>query len=215
MEIKYLGHSSFLIRGKKNSLVTDPYDSDMTGLRFPKHISSDVVTVSHDHPDHNAVSQVEGDPFIVGGPGEFEVKGIFVIGYRTFHDDTKGQARGMNTIYRIELDGLSMLHLGDLGHQLSDADLEAIGGVDILFVPVGGLYSLTPEQADSVVKEIEPTIVIPMHYMREGLNTEHFGSLVGVEEYLKVSGKTDTVPIPKLTITKDKLPPEMQVVVLE
>lgn len=214
MDIVYLGHSSFKLRGKQASVVTDPF-GPMVGLPYPKHTTADIVTVSHDHEDHNAAGIVEGNPFVVRGPGEYEVKGVGIVGVGVYHDDTGGSERGKNTIYRIELDGISVVHLGDLGHELSSAQVDSLDGVDILLIPVGGFYTIDAASAAKVVGEIEPRIVIPMHYLTAGLDQKAFGSLAVVEAFLKEMGKADVVPQPKLTISKDKMPEEMQVVVLQ
>ena len=215
MDITFLGHSSFRIRGKSATVVTDPYDSSMVGLKFPKHIEADIVTVSHDHDDHNAVAQVEGNPFIVHGAGEYEIKGVGVVGIPVFHDNEKGASRGGNTIYRIEIDGVSIVHLGDLGHALSSGQIDELDGVNVLLVPVGGIFTIDYSVAVQMVNDIDPAIVIPMHYGRPDLNQKAFGALAPVRAFLKEIGKADVAPQPKLTITKDKLPAEMQVVVLE
>lgn len=214
MDITPLGHASFRIRGKVATVVTDPYDSASVGLKFPKHVEADLVTVSHAHEDHSSVAQVEGSPFVIQGAGEYEVKGVGVVGISTFHDGEKGATRGKNTIYRIEIDGVSIVHLGDLGHILSTTEIDVLDGVNILMVPVGGVYSLDPTQAVAVVQEIEPLIVIPMHYGRPELNQKVFSGLSPVSVFLKEIGKEAALQ-PKLTITRDKLPAEMQVVILE
>lgn len=213
MDITYLGHSSFKLRGKHVTVVTDPFGS-MVGLPFPKHASADIVTISHDHEDHNAVGVVEGNPFVVAGPGEYEIKGVGIVGIGVFHDETGGTKRGKNTMYRIELDGMSVVHLGDLGHELSSIQVDSLDGVDILFVPVGGIYTIDAAGAAKLVSEVEPSMVIPMHYNRPGLDQKAFGSLTGVDVFLKEMGKTDVAPQPKLSVTKEKLPEEMQVIVL-
>ena len=215
MDITFLGHSSFRIRGKAATVVTDPYDSAMVGLKFPKHIEADIVTVSHAHPDHNAVSAVEGSPFVVHGAGEYEIKGVGIVGMPVFHDNEKGAARGGNIIYRMEIDGVSIVHLGDLGHPLSSAQVDELDGVNVLLVPVGGIFTIDASVAVQMVNDIEPSIVIPMHYGRPDMDQKAFGELTSVSTFLKEIGKADVVPQPKLSITKDKLPPEMQVVVLE
>jgi L-ascorbate metabolism protein UlaG (beta-lactamase superfamily) len=214
MDITYLGHSSFKLRGKSTTVVTDPYRTDAIGLKFPKHIEADIVTVSHGHDDHNAVSQIEGSPYVIAGPGEYEVKGVGIVGIPSFHDNEKGAKRGKNIIYRIEIDGLSIVHMGDLGHSLSSAEVESLGEVDILLIPVGGAFTIDSETAVTVVKEIDPSIVVPMHFNRPELDQKVFGSLQQITAFLKEMGKDDTVPVPKLVITKDKLPEELQVVVL-
>lgn len=215
MEITYLGHSSFKLRGKTVTVVTDPYDASMVGIKFPKHTSADIVTVSHDHNDHNAVTAVEGSPFVVAGPGEYEVKGVGIVGIGVFHDEVRGVKRGKNTIYRIELDGTSIVHLGDLGHTLTSDQVDSLDGVDVLLVPVGGVYTIDAKVARELVSAIEPSIVIPMHYNREGLDQKTFGTLAPVSSFLKEIGKEGVSPVPKFTISKDKLPEELQVVVLQ
>lgn len=215
MEIIPLGHSSFKIRGKQVTIVTDPYDSGMVGLKFPKNITADIVTVSHQHQDHNQVGSISGSPFVVAGPGEYEVKGVALVGIATFHDTSGGKERGGNTIYRIEIDGLSLAHLGDLGHVLTPEQVDNLDGVDILFIPVGGFYTVDSASASEVVSEIEPKIVIPMHYGRSELNQQVFSKLAPLSVFLKEMGKEGIAFQAKLSISKDKLPAEMQVVVLE
>ncbi len=215
MDIISLGHSSFRLRGKSASVVTDPFTGVTVGIPFPKHTASDIVTISHEHEDHNAREAVEGDPFVISGPGEYEIKGVGIVGIGVYHDNEKGLQRGKNTIYRIEMDGISLVHLGDLGHELSASDVDSLDGVDVLFVPTGGVYTIDPGQAAKVVHEIQPTIIIPMHYNRPGLDQKIFAGLVGIDAFLKEMGKGEVAPQPKLSITKDKLPEEMQIVVLQ
>lgn len=215
MDITPLGHASFKIRGKQTTIITDPYDSVMVGLKFPKHIEADIVTVSHHHHDHDAVSQIEGSPFVISGPGEYEIKETSVVGLSTFHDTSEGSQRGGNTIYRIEVDGVTIAHLGDLGHTLSASSVDELDGVDILLIPVGGLYTIAPKEAVQVVGEVEPKIVIPMHYHRPELNQQAFGKLVPVSDFLKEMGKDEISPQVKLVVSRDKLPSELQIVVLE
>lgn len=215
MEITALGLSSFKLRGKQATVVTDPYDTKAVGLKFPKNVEADVITVSHDHPDHNEVAAVGGKPFVISGPGEYEIKGVMVIGVATYHDENQGADRGKNTIYRIEIDGVKVGHLGDLGHVLSSAQVDSLNGVDVLFVPVGGVYSLDPVKAAQVISDIDPHIVIPMHYNVEGLDAKTYGALSPVSAFLKQMNKEAVVPVSKLSVSKDKFAPEMQVVVLE
>jgi L-ascorbate metabolism protein UlaG (beta-lactamase superfamily) len=215
MDITYLGHSSFKIRGKGATVVCDPYDAAAVGLKFPKHVEADIVTVSHDHGDHNATNQVEGNPFVVRGPGEYEIKGIGIVGHTAYHDDQKGELRGRNTIYRIEVDGVSVVHLGDLGHMLTSDQVDELNGVNVLMVPVGGLHTIDATVAVHLINEIEPSVVIPMHYGRPELNQKLFSQLSPLSAFLKEIGKEDITSQPKLVLSKDKLPAEMQVVVLE
>lgn len=215
MDITYIGHSSFKIKGKNVTVITDPYQTAETGLKFPKHSASDIVTVSHAHKDHNATEQIEGEPYIIAGPGEYEVKGVGIVGLPTYHDAEKGQQRGRNTIYRIEVDGVAIVHLGDLGHELSNSDIDHLGTVDILLIPVGGIYTIDAKTAQLIINEIEPGIVIPMHYKTEVHDKKLFEEVLPLEEFLKIMGKIDLTPVSKFAVNKDKIPMETTVVVLE
>ncbi len=214
MEITYLGQSSFKIRGKNVTIVLDPFDPKLLGLKFPQ-INADIVTVSHDHPDHNFLSGVNAEAFVINGPGEYEIKGTSILGLSSFHDDKLGTERGKNTIYEIRMDGLSLVHLGDLGHKLTDAMTESLDGVDILFIPVGGFYTMGLTEVQETINQLEPKIIIPMHYKVSGLKPEISANLAPLEEFLKAVGKTDVVPLDKLTISKDKLTEETQIIVLK
>lgn len=218
MEILWLGQSSFLIRGKSAKVVTDPYDSKFVGLKLPK-VEAEIVTVTHDHPDHNSVSSViasdGGQPFVIKGPGEYEVKGISVFGVATYHDENKGADRGKNTVYVIEVDGVKICHLGDLGHKLTEEQLQEIGDVDVLLVPVGGFFTIDAKVAVEVVRQLEPLVVVPMHYKVPGLVPMIAEKIVGVEPFLKEMGVESSTPVQKLFLTKDKMPEQLQIVVLE
>lgn len=214
MDIYPLGHSSFRIKGKVATVVTDPFSPTMVGLKFPKVEAADMVTVSHDHEDHNNTALVGGTPFIVTGPGEYEVAGVTVLGYPTFHDDKKGEERGRNTIYKMTVDGIRIVHLGDLGHKLPEEIVDKLGDVDILFVPVGGHYTIDAAGAAEVVSQIEPLVVIPMHYKREGMAKE-FNEVEGVEKFLKLMGAEGVERINKYSVSRDRLPENTTVVVLE
>lgn len=214
MDIIKLGHSSFKISGRMGKVVTDPFDPEMVGIKFPK-VEADIVTVSHAHKDHNQTGLVGGNPLVISGPGEYEIKGIKIIGLSTYHDNQKGLDRGPNTVYRIEVDGVYVVHCGDLGHKFTDHDIDLLDKVDILLIPVGGHFSLDPHQASEIVSQIDPSIIIPMHYNTAGLNQKNFSMLLPVENFLKEVGKDDVKSVPKLTVSKDKLPVEPMVVVLE
>lgn len=214
MDIIPLGLSSFRLRGKSVTLVTDPYDSALVGLKFPKHIEAAVVTVSHDHKDHNAIFNIEGTPYIVKGPGEYDIQGVSIVGFSSFHDEKAGSLRGKNTIFRIEIDGIVIVHMGDLGHNLSSAQIESLDGVDVLMIPVGGTVTIDAKNAVSVVKEIDPSIVIPMHYHKPELNQKTFGELEPVSAFVKELGK-EAVTMPKLSLTREKITEEMQLIILE
>jgi L-ascorbate metabolism protein UlaG (beta-lactamase superfamily) len=213
MEISYLGHSSFRIRTPQGFLVTDPFDPKMVGLKFSG-IEADIVTVSHDHEDHNQDQLVRGVKRVVKGPGEYEIGGISIIGIPSFHDAKKGEDRGKNTIYVIEAEDLRVCHLGDLGQTLSQEQIEGVGQVDILMIPTGGVFTIGPKEASQVVIDIEPKIVLPMHFGVAGLNPEVFAKLSPVEEFLK-EVSLPTEHLPKLSVKKEELAEESKVVLLE
>lgn len=214
MEITYFGHSSFRLKGKSASVVTDPYDAEMVGLKFPK-ISAEMVTVSHDHKDHNRSDLVNDVRMIINQPGEYEVQGISIIGIKTFYDGKSGSERVINTVYIFEIDGLRLAHLGDLGHKLDDQMVEELGALDVLMIPVGGVYTIDSTTASEIVRSIEPSIIIPMHYKIAGMNPETFGELAELEVFLKEIG----LPVEesdKLVVKKGEIPEgESKVVVLK
>lgn len=213
MDITFLGHSSFRIRGKEATLVTDPFDPEMVGLKY-KGVSADIVTISHGHDDHNQADKVHGVKRVISGPGEYEVMGISMVGIPSFHDDKKGAVRGKNTIYVIEADGLRIAHLGDLGHKLTEKILEQMGSVDILMIPCGGEYTIGPSAAAEIARNIEANIVIPMHYQTPGLNPKVFAKLDKVDPFLSDLG-LPVERLEKLTVKKGGLGEEQKVVVLE
>ncbi len=216
MEITYLGHSAFKLKGKNGTVITDPF-GDSVGLAFPN-VSADIITVSHQHGDHNAADKIKGtarraEPFVVSYPGEYEVGGISVFGVQTFHDAEKGAQRGVNTVFTVLMDELKICHLGDLGHELSSSQLDEIGVVDVLLCPVGGHFTIDPKQAVTVIQQIEPSYIIPMHYKTEK-HGEGFEEVQPLENFLKEYGVQPT-PQPKLVVEKLRLPEETELVVLE
>ena len=213
MDIIYLGHSSFKLKGKNGSVITDPYDSQMVGLKFTK-TEADIITVSHHHPDHDKLDQVPGYKKVVDGPGDYEIMGVSIIGLPSFHDDKKGEERGKNTIYVFEMDGLRLCHLGDLGHVLPEGTLSALGDIDVLMIPVGGGYTIGPADALHVVQQIEPSVVIPMHYKVEGLSADLSEKLESVDTFVKEIGLTAET-LPKLSISKDLLSEDQKLYILE
>lgn len=212
MDITYLGHSSFKLKGKTGSVVTDPFDPKMVGLKYSG-VEGDIVTVSHDHEDHNRVDLVKNYEKVIDGPGEYEINNISIIGVASYHDDKKGEERGRNTIYVFEIDGLRICHLGDLGHKLSDSQIEAIGDIDILLIPVGGVYTIAPSLAVEIVQNIEPSIIIPMHFKDKQVS-EGLSKLGPVEPFLKEMGLT-VEKLPKLSVKKEELAETEKVVLLE
>lgn len=209
MDIKYFGHSSFFIKGKEARLVTDPFDPEMIGIIYPK-VEADIVTISHQHKDHNNIFAIDGNPLIIDWPGQYEKKGMRITGFKSFHDKKNGEERGENTLFKIEEEEISVLHCGDLGLIPDAKFLDDIGEVDILIVPVGGFYTINSDEAIELIKKIEPSIIIPMHY-----NTGTNKDLAPLSEFLKKMGAESLVPVPKLTIKKEELGEEMKVVSMQ
>ncbi len=168
MTIKFLGHASFLITSKDRvRIITDPYEPGGFGGTFryrPITDEADIVTVSHDHADHNYAQGVPGNPVVVTSSGE--VKGIDFEVIESYHDDTQGAQRGINRVVCFEVDGIKVCHLGDLGHLLSAEQVTSVGHVDILLVPVGGTFTINPSQAAEVIAQLQPSVAIPMHFKR-------------------------------------------------
>jgi len=218
MDITYLGHAAFKLRGKNVTVVTDPYDS-ATGLTMPK-VSADVVTVSHEHGDHNEVTKISGtarrsEPYIIRAPGEYEVQGVGVFGWASFHDASQGKERGKNTIYVIHIDGVRVVHLGDLGHIPDNDLLEDIGEVDVALVPVGGVYTIDASQAAEVALMLQASYVVPMHFLTSAHNQEVFGSLQPVDAFVKAMGLNQGEVVDKLSVSANSIPEEEQVVILK
>jgi len=214
-KISWAGQSCFQIsvsnsRDHSADIVIDPFDEEM-GIKVPN-FSADILLVTHDHYDHNNIKAVRGEPFVVSGPGEYEVKEVFIKGIPSFHDDKEGKEKGANTIYTIEAEGMRFCHLGDLGQkQLTDEQLEKIDSVDILMIPVGGEYTIDSAQAQKIISQIEPKIVIPMHYGLPKLKTK----MDDVSKFLKTMGKNSVVPQDKFTVKASALSKDgMEIVVL-
>jgi L-ascorbate metabolism protein UlaG (beta-lactamase superfamily) len=210
LDVTWLGHACFRLRGRGAAVVTDPYPPTI-GLKLAR-MDADLVTVSHDHEDHNYTQVVRDGAYEVRGPGEYEVAGVSVIGLPTYHDDEKGAKRGRNTVYLIEIDDVRICHLGDLGHKLDDGEAEAVASPDVLLVPVGGRATMNGELAAEVVRQLEPRYVVPMHYAIAGLKLE----LDTVDRFLKEMGVAASEAQPKLSVQKSSVSEyETKVVVLE
>ncbi len=209
MDISWLGHSCFRIRGTQATVITDPYSPDL-GYSLGKPIAR-IATVSHQHQGHAYVQGIGGEPKVVTGPGEYEISGVLIIGMATFHDGEEGRNRGKNTAYLIEVDEVSVCHLGDLGHVLTTEQVEEIGNVDVLLLPVGGVSTINAPMAAEVVRQLEPKVVVPMHYKTEALNWE----LEPVDRFLKEMGIKEINSQPKLSLTKANLPASTQVFLLD
>jgi len=202
MTITWFGQSCFRIESKEGSILIDPFDKE-TGFKPPK-IKDDIVLVTHQHHDHNAIEDANPEAFIIQNPGEYENHGIAIRGLQSFHDDKEGAERGLNTIYIFRAEDLNICHLGDLGHPLTDKQVEDIGNIDILMIPVGGTYTIDAKMAVSVINQIEPKIVIPMHYKADGSLTKE---LEGPEKFVKELGLTPE-KVDKYKISKKLLPVE-------
>jgi L-ascorbate metabolism protein UlaG (beta-lactamase superfamily) len=209
MDITWFGHSCFRLSERGVTIVTDPPSDDM-GYSRPR-IRADVVTISHDHPGHNNRIGFRGGPRIFDGPGEYEVKGVFITGIATYHDGRSGSVRGDNTLFLFDFDGISVCHLGDLGHVPSQTQVEALSDVDVLLIPVGGLHTIDAAKAAEVISLIEPRLVIPMHFKTPAETAK----LQTVDKFLKEIGLAPLPSEPELRVTKSSLPDETQVIVLD
>jgi L-ascorbate metabolism protein UlaG (beta-lactamase superfamily) len=212
MKVKWLGHASFLITSKGGTkIITDPYAVG-GGLDYsPIRETADVVLVSHDHGDHNNVSAVQGKPEVVRGSGKKAAKGIQFKGIATSHDASQGTQRGSNTVFCFTIDDLKLCHLGDLGHVLSPGQVAEIGAVDILFVPVGGFFTIDAPVAGRVCDQLKPRITIPMHFK----TPKCAYPIAGVEDFLK--GKKDVRKMlgSEVVFEREKLPAATEIVLLQ
>lgn len=197
MVITWYGHACFKIQSGDMVLAIDPFAKEI-GLAPPR-FKADVVMVTHAHHDHSNAAAIAGDPFLITGPGEYEVKGVNITGIETYHDANRGKDRGLNTIYKIVMEGISILHMGDFGErEVREATLESIGGVDVVMIPVGGKYTIDGEIAQKIVRQIEPVYVIPMHYKISGLAFP----LDSAETFLKAMGAVKREAVEKLALKK-------------
>lgn len=221
IDLKWLGHACFYLKGSEGiRIVTDPFGGDMgTSIGFPSikvrtEIVADIITVSHEHGDHNAVNdvnQVKGGATIIRGAGEAEAKGIKFLGIASFHDKQQGARRGNNTIIVFTLDGITFCHLGDLGHLLSNDQMKEIGNVDVLFVPVGGGPTINAEEATSIINKLKPKIAFPMHYRHKRAKITW---LAPVDEFLEGKEDVKLIKGDSIELYRDELPEELQIIVL-
>ncbi len=171
MRIRWHGHACFEVGGDK-TIVTDPHDGKSIGINPPQ-VEGDIILVSHDHYDHNAVREVEKEKSaVVKEPGEREIDCITIRGIISYHDESEGKKRGENIIYKFETNSTKFCHLGDLGHIPDEEIIDEIGDVDFLFIPVGGNFTVEPEEAKEVIEMIEPKIAVPMHFKTSGLSLD-------------------------------------------
>lgn len=215
MEVKWYGHAAFFIKAEEGiRVITDPYQPGAYGGGIaygPIRDEADVVTVSHDHDDHNWTTGLPGSPQVVKGPGRHHVKGKVFHGIATYHDPSKGSERGENTIFCFEVDGIRVCHLGDLGHLLGQQEVEAIGEVDLLLIPVGGFYTINAEEASQVLEQLRPKKVIPMHFKTDKCNFP----ISGVEAFLKGKEGVRRVGSSTVTLTPEDFQRGFEILVLE
>ena len=206
MNIIWYGQSCFKIQSKDIVLITDPFDKKI-GLR-PPFGSADIVTISHDHYDHNNFQVIKNDPFVIDSAGEYEIKKVTIKGIDSCHDNQEGKERGQNVIYKIEMEGINICHLGDFGQNtLVNGQLEKIGQVDILFIPVGGVFTIDWKLANAIISQIEPRIIIPMHYKISGVKGELL-KLDTVNKFCEERGVSSKEAVNKFSIKKKDLPQE-------
>lgn len=216
MHIIWHGQSCFQIIaspkiGEQIKIVIDPFSEEI-GLKLPK-LEPEIVLVTHGHYDHSNIKGVSGSPFLIEGPGEYERKDIFIQGIPSYHDEKEGKERGQNTIYTIEAEDMRLCHLGDFGQkELSPEQLEAMGDIDILMVPVGGNFTIDAKGAAKIISQIEPRIAIPMHYHLPKLKVK----IDELDIFLKEMGRKSQESQPKLLIKKkDLIAEETKIVVLQ
>ncbi len=187
MKIKWFGHSCFMVTSENGTkILIDPYKNAL-GYKLPEEIAADIVATSHDHSDHNYIQAVKGSFVHINETGRFSEYGIEIKGVETFHDKVSGAKKGKNTIYNFKIDGINICHCGDLGHTLNSGLIKEIGNVDILLLPVGGGYTIDAFEAVNVMKQLNPTVVIPMHYRTKALGV--VGLLFDkVGKFISVSG---------------------------
>ncbi len=214
MQLHWYGQSFFKINTKNQKgedvvIAIDPYHKNY-GLKTPSKFGADILLISHDHPDHNNIQLIKGtglspEPFVISGPGEYEIKGVMIYGIPSYHDNNQGAERGENTIYLIETEGIWLAHLGDLGQKtLENGQLEQLRNVDILLIPVGGTYTIDAKDASNIISQIEPRIIIPMHYKIQGLKL----NIDGVNKFVKEMGLKAEEITGKFKIQKKNLPQE-------
>jgi L-ascorbate metabolism protein UlaG (beta-lactamase superfamily) len=212
MKIKYLGHSAFVITSDTGlKIITDPYETSPSLTYGEITESADVVTVSHGHTDHSNVAAVRGNPEVVRRAGRSTAKGIEFKGIAGYHDDAGGRMRGNNVMFCFELDGIKVCHLGDLGHRLDDRRVAEMGTVDILLIPVGGFFTIDARTADKVCDQLQPRVIIPMHYRTE----KSFPEMSGVDEFIKGKNNVTRQDSSEVEFKAGKLPDSAQIIVLK
>lgn len=212
MNIKWLGHAAFLITSQDNfKVVTDPYTPGGALMYAPINESADVVTISHEHGDHNNPRAVKGNPVIIKEAGSKTIKGVGFKSISAFHDEAGGSKRGKDLVFCFQIDGLNLCHLGDLGHVFTSPQISEIGKVEILFIPVGGYYTINASEASSIVKSLNPKLVFPMHYKTSKTSFP----ISGIEEYLKGKQNIRKIKSNQIEINQSTLPGNTEIIILE
>jgi L-ascorbate metabolism protein UlaG (beta-lactamase superfamily) len=212
MKVKWLGHASFMITSDKGvRIITDPYKIGGNLKYAEVKGPADIVTVSHEHFDHNNVAPIEGNPHVIKGAKSDEAKGIKYNGVATFHDENKGKDRGTNTVFCFEVDGVRVCHLGDLGHKLSDHEATQIGKVDVLLTPMAGFYTMNAAVATEVSEQLKPKVIIPMHFKNERCDFP----VSTVEDFLKGKKNVTRMDSSEIEFRAGKLPAETKIIVLK
>ncbi len=214
MKVKYYGHAAFLITSNEGTrIITDPYKPGafdaMSYRKIPD--EADVVVVSHDHDDHNNSGELPGNPEEVRTAGKRSVHGIEFNGIATFHDTSSGKERGENIIFSFAVDGITICHLGDLGHVLSQNEVRAIGDVDLLLIPVGGFYTIDSEAASEVARQLNPSVIIPMHFKTGKCEFP----ITPVEEFTEGKARVKVMHSSEISFEKGELPKETEIIVLQ
>jgi L-ascorbate metabolism protein UlaG (beta-lactamase superfamily) len=201
--IQWNGHSCFTITNQNGTkIVTDPFP-DGIGYKVPE-LTANIVTVSHDHFDHNNLAMIKSNFEAIRERGQFNVKSIKIKGTKTYHDTENGALRGENTVYTYNIDGVNVCHLGDLGHELTAEQIKSIGKVDVVMIPVGGYYTIEPDVAAKVVNQLNPKVVIPMHYKTDAL-IDDFGPVSKVDSFLGNMKDWKVVKLDAYTFNKSDL----------
>ncbi|MEM2213489.1 MAG: MBL fold metallo-hydrolase [Candidatus Nezhaarchaeales archaeon] len=210
IEIRWHGHACFEVKNHV-ALVVDPHDGTSIGLKPPS-AKADIVLISHKHFDH-----ADGLPYVkkngtvvIDKPGNYEVKGVKIVGIPTYHDESRGAKRGSNIVYLFEIDGIRFCHLGDLGHVLSEEQARFLRPVDVLMIPVGGTFTIDARQANDVIKQLSPRLVIPMHFKIPGLNLP----ITSVESFIAGKENVERVPSNTYRLSREIIPAKLKIVVL-
>lgn len=209
MELTYIGHSCFNIKGKKVSVVIDPYNPEMLGHKMPKQ-NCKILLNSHSHEDHSFNQQVNHE-VLIDKPGEYEIDDVYIIGIQSFHDDKEGAERGQNIVFSIDIDGINIVHLGDLGHELNEKALSKLGSVDVLLVPVGGHFTVDSFTASKIISAIEPKLVIPMHYKTEDSKIKELDEL---SVFLHEMGEKNPEKLDSLKLNSQPANEDTKIIVL-